>query len=110
MIYDGHLTHVSVKLIEKAQEENVTIVKLPPHVTDKMQPLDVGCFGPWYKLLNERLNLLGPKETIQNDTFTDLLGEIWYDGLSPENVKAGFRATRIYPTDRSKFPHRIIRR
>ena len=46
LIFHGHLTHVSVNVIEKAIEENITIVKLPPHVTDKLQPLDVSCFGP----------------------------------------------------------------
>ena len=46
LIYDGHLSHVSVELIEKAREEDITLVKLPPHATDKLQPLDVCGFGP----------------------------------------------------------------
>ena len=46
VVYDGHLTHVSLILIEKAMEEHITIVKLSPHITDKLQPLDVYCFGP----------------------------------------------------------------
>lgn len=43
---DGHLTHVSLNFIEKAIEERITIVKLPAHITGKLQPLDVCCFGP----------------------------------------------------------------
>ena len=46
VVFDGHLTHVFLNLIEKAMEEHITIVKLPPHVTDKLQLLDVCCFGP----------------------------------------------------------------
>ena len=46
LILDGHLTHVSIRAIEKAIDEDVTILKLPPHVTDKLQPLDVARFGP----------------------------------------------------------------
>lgn len=46
LIYDGHLSHVSVALIEKAMEEDITLLKLPPHATDKLQPLDVCGFGP----------------------------------------------------------------
>ena len=38
--------HVSIQVIEKAIDEDVNILKLPPHVTDKLQPLDVACFGP----------------------------------------------------------------
>ena len=108
LIFDGHLTHVSIKVIEKAIEENVTILKLPPHVTDKLQPLDVACFGPlkreWEKTLNDWINVWGPKQTMKKSTFVNKLGEVWHKGLSPENVKAGFRATGIYPVDREKFP------
>ena len=46
MVYGGHLTHVSLNLIEKAMEEHIMTVKLPPHATDKLQPLDVCFFGP----------------------------------------------------------------
>ena len=108
LIFYGHLTHVSIVVIEKAINENIVIVKLPPHVTDKMQPLDVCCFGPlkreWERLLNEYINTWGPKVPIRKAKFVDMLGTIWYKGLSPENVKAGFRATGIWPSDRSKFP------
>ena len=46
LIFDGHMTYASIEVIQKAIEEDVTILKLPPHVTDKLQPLDVACFGP----------------------------------------------------------------
>ena len=64
-ILDGHLTHVSIPLIEHALKENVTILKLPPHVMDKLQPLDVACFGPlkreWELTLNNHISAVGPK-------------------------------------------------
>ena len=66
VIYDGHLTHVLLKLIEKAIKVKITIVKLSPHVTDRLQPLDDCCFGQlkceWENKLNERMNLLGPRK------------------------------------------------
>ena len=40
LIYDGHLSHVSIKLIEEAIKEDITLLKLPPHITDKIQPLN----------------------------------------------------------------------
>ena len=65
LILDGHLTHVSIAVIEQALKENITIVKLPPHVTDLLQPLDVSCFGPlkrlWEKMLNSWINEFGCK-------------------------------------------------
>ena len=45
IIFDGHLTHISIPVIKRALDENI-IVKFPPHVTDVLQPLDIFCFGP----------------------------------------------------------------
>ena len=46
LLFDGHMTHITLPVIEKAMKERVIIVKFPPHVTDILQPLDVTCFGP----------------------------------------------------------------
>ena len=119
LIFDGHLTHVSLEVIEKARTEDVTLLKLPPHVTDKLQPLDVACFGPlkrmWEKVLNEWINEFGPREPIRKAQFVNKLGDVWHKGLSPENIMAGFNATGVFPVDKSKFPEsrfdtRLIKR
>ena len=108
VIYDGHLTHVSLDIIERAIEEDITIIKLPLHVTDKLQPLDVCCFGPlkrmWEHKLNERINLFGPKENITKSGFVDCISEVWHECLTKKNIISGFRTTGIYPVDRSKYP------
>lgn len=108
LIYDGHLSHVSLEVIEKSMRENITIVKFPPHVTDKLQPLDVSCFSPlkrkWQTLLAQRGNVLGSRETISKPVFVDLLCSIWHQGLSAENSISGFRCTGIYPVDKDKYP------
>ena len=46
LLFDGHLTHVSVLVIERAMEEKIFILKFPPHVTDVLQSLNVACFRP----------------------------------------------------------------
>ena len=46
LILDGHLSHTTLKTVEVAIKENITILKLPPHCTDLLQPLDVACFSP----------------------------------------------------------------
>ena len=46
VVNDGHLTHVFLNFIKKAMKNCIMIKKLPPHVTDKLQLLDVCCFGP----------------------------------------------------------------
>ena len=46
LIYDGHATHINLKLIRHARANSVTLLKLPPHTTDRLQPLDTCCFRP----------------------------------------------------------------
>ena len=108
LIFDGHLTHISINVIQKAINEQIFIVKLPPHVTDKLQPLDVTGFGPlkrmWEAKLNEYVNICGASKSISKSTFIDLLSDIWHEGLSPKNVISGFEKTGIFPVNREKFP------
>ena len=108
LILDGHVTHVAIEYLLKAQEEGIHILKLPPHVTDLLQPLDVSCFGPlkrcWEEALNKWINEFGVKEPIRKARFVEKLCEFWHKGLSPENVIAGFSCTGIYPIDSTKYP------
>ena len=71
--YDGHLTHVSVAVMQKACEEDITIIKFLPHVTDVLQPLEVMCFGPlkqeWHGVLERRSSAFGSREPIKKATF-----------------------------------------
>ena len=72
LLYDGHMTHVSIPVIRRALAEQIIILKFPPHVTDVLQPLDVACFGPlkrrWEKILHERMNVFGPKHQLSKST------------------------------------------
>ena len=44
LIYDGLLSHMWYGTIDLACQKIVTIIKLPPHTTDLLQPLDVVVF------------------------------------------------------------------
>ena len=94
-------------MIEKVGEEYITTLDLTPHVTEKIQPLDVSCFERlkrvWTELLNRRMNVLGPRESISKSTFVNLLSQIWYKGLSETNIISRFRTTGIFPTNRDKY-------
>jgi hypothetical protein len=50
VIYDGHISHVSIELIEWAREHHIVIQLLPAHCSHFLQPLDVACFGPFEKV------------------------------------------------------------
>ena len=94
LLFDGHMTHITLPVIEKAMKERVIIVKFPPHVTDILQPLDVTCFGPlkrrWEQLLHERVNLFAAKSQLSKEDFVNQLCKIWKDGMKESNIVNGF--------------------
>ena len=62
IIMDGHNTHVTYQVIQHAREQDVTLLHLPPHTTDRLQPLDVCCF----KALKARWDKAIAKWTTKN--------------------------------------------
>ena len=47
LIYDGHASHVSLDVIEWTKKKKIILFVLPPHTSYLLQPLDVGCLGPF---------------------------------------------------------------
>lgn len=110
LLLDGHISHVSYELVNEAIQNGVHLLKLPPHTTSHLQPLDKVCFGvvknEWQKLLRQyvrhtRSRMLGKEK------FTELLKNCWWNSMTPGNIIASFRATGVQPFDRSKIPVEI---
>ena len=108
LIFDGHLTHFSIDVIKMAIANGLILMKLPPHVTDIMQPLDVAMFGPlkrkWNEVLNEHMGLTGPRNTIRPSDFVNMVCGMWHDAMPSKNAISGFESTGIYPVNRLKYP------
>ena len=41
LIYDGHASHISMDIIEKARQNDINLLCLPSHCSHILQPLDV---------------------------------------------------------------------
>jgi hypothetical protein len=46
LIVDGHNSHLNMRFINYADRNGILLAFLPPHSTHRLQPLDVGLFGP----------------------------------------------------------------
>ena len=83
LLYNGHLSHISLDVVQLTLKENVITLKFSPHVTDVLQLLDVSCFGPikkkWEKMLNDCITTYGTRNHIDKSEFVDLLCEIWHE-------------------------------
>lgn len=99
LIYDGHATHVNISLIEEAVKEQVTILKLPPHSSHLLQPLDVSVFKPIKDRWDAKLvkwQREHPGKKILKKTFSVLTKTIWKE-TDPVVIQHGFRKAGIYP-------------
>lgn len=110
LIYDGHSTHMSIRLIEQAKQSQVTILKLPPHTTHILQPLDVSVFkslkSSWdQKLVSWQRKHIG--ERLSKKFFAQMIGEIWLD-LNTNIIVNGFRKTGIYPLSMEVVPDSVF--
>ncbi|KAJ8951914.1 hypothetical protein NQ314_007633 [Rhamnusium bicolor] len=47
LIYDNHETHISIDIVNTARDNGVSILTLPPHSSNKMQPLDLSVYAPF---------------------------------------------------------------
>ncbi|KAJ8918210.1 hypothetical protein NQ315_014078 [Exocentrus adspersus] len=110
LLFDGHCSHISVRIVEEALKSNIQLlVKFPSHLTDRIQPLDKCVFGPlktiWDKLLVNYGKLQMDKTCVHltREKFAELLGEAWSKGMTKENIISGFQTTGIFPVDPKKF-------
>lgn len=106
LIYDGHSTHVTSRVVELAQLHNINILKLPPHTSHLLQPLDLAVFkslkDKWdQKLCNWQRKHNGMR--IPKKNFATLLARTWVE-LNPEIIANGFHKAGIVPFNRWVIP------
>lgn len=114
LIYDGHSSHISVRIVEDAIKANIILIKFPSHLTDRIQPLDKCVFGPVKTYWNKTLVEHGVKQMgkgsghLSKEKFTELLGEVWGKAFTRKNIVSGFSTTGVFPVDALKFPKKLF--
>lgn len=122
LLFDGHGSHIADDLLTLAFEnKDIHLICLPPHTTHKLQPLDVGIFGPlqtaWGKRCREviketgqgipRSDIVKEYMSVRSQTFTSELIQKAFErcGLNPIN-KDIFTETDFAPSvSTSTIPH-----
>jgi hypothetical protein len=107
LICDGFGTHETLEILEFCLRNNITLCRLPSHTSHKLQPCDVGPFGPLktaYRDEVEQLNR-GGIDTIGKEHFTSLYKPARDKALTRRNIQAGWAATGLFPFN----PERVFR-
>ena len=106
VIMDNHESHINLNSVMFAKEKGINIVTLPPHTSNKTQPLDLSVFRPLKAYFNGAANvwmLTNPGKTISIYQMVELMGEAWLKAATPLNIKSAFKTAGIWPLDRHVF-------
>lgn len=103
LILDGHSTHTkNLTAITYACENGIIMLSLPPHCTQKMQPLDVSFFRPFKAAYDKACRQWMHNHAGRRILMDDIAGicKTAFDRCSNiGNIVNGFAATGIWPFD-----------
>lgn len=105
LILDGHGSHEGIKIIDLADEHNIIILMLPPHTTHKLQPLDVGVFGPfsrrWIDRCDDIVAFTGSE--MRKEDFIKEYMQVRDESFRPSVIKSAFAKSGVWPVNRHVF-------
>ena len=105
LVLDGHGSHESSEIIRLAEIHNIIILCLPPHTTHKLQPLDVGVFGPFQRSWLDRCDAiveLTGSEMPKEDFIKEYM-QVREEYFRPSTVMSAFKKSGAWPIDRTVF-------
>ncbi|XP_053386768.1 uncharacterized protein LOC128550861 [Mercenaria mercenaria] len=100
LLFDGHRSHVNLNLIEWARNQHIILYVLPAHTSHVLQPIDVGCFGPYERIFNELSHRYMREHCGQSITKYNICSigcAAYTSGLSVANLQSAFQKSGVYP-------------
>ena len=100
LILDGHKSHTSLGLLILAKDAGVELIAMPPHSTDKLQPLDRGVFKSLKAFYNEECsNFMSSSamNVVNHKTWPHLIKSAFIQSMTPQNITSSFRVTGLCP-------------
>ncbi|CAG9565017.1 unnamed protein product [Danaus chrysippus] len=106
LLMDNHETHISIDIIDKAVDNGIVLLTLPPHTSDNLQPLDRCVFGPFkaqYNKAADKWMLNHPGKPITIYDISEIVGDAYPLAFTPKNIIKSFEVTGICPFNRDIF-------
>lgn len=103
LILDGHNSHTSLEAILLCRDNHITLLTLPPHTSQRMQPCDLVLFGPFKSKLNEKMGTLTRVHLSDIPDVVKLACESFQLVATVDKGISGFRCCGIYPFNRDVF-------
>lgn len=113
LLVDGHSIHVNMAFINWADNHGIVIMILPPHSTHRLQPLDVGLFGPLSSFYSDELNNLlakgGGLVSMSKRLFHGLFEKAWKKAFTEVNTQHAFEKPGVWHIDGTDMIARVTR-
>ena len=100
ILYDGHLPHVTVPLIDWAEEQSIILYLLPAHPNHTMQSQDVGSFGPFKSRFESQCGEFlaeNPSRIVTRYDICRLVAKTYSQVMIPEVIVGTFSTLGIVP-------------
>jgi hypothetical protein len=100
-------THETLEALEFCFENNITLCRLPSHTSHKLQPCDVGLFGPLKGYYRDEAESLfqGGANIVGKQHFTSLYSPAREKAFTKRNITAAWAACGLFPFN----PDRVLR-
>ncbi|KAJ8307379.1 hypothetical protein KUTeg_015463 [Tegillarca granosa] len=88
------------ELLDGCSEGTGGTVSESAHTSHVLQPLDLGCFGPFQRIYNSECHKFirqNPSSTITRYNICSIACRSYIHALSPANLQSSFRKSGIYP-------------
>ncbi|KAL2128446.1 hypothetical protein VTI74DRAFT_9184 [Chaetomium olivicolor] len=99
LILDGHESHHSTEFELYYQDNNIITLCMPLHFSYKLQPLDVGCFGPLKQSYGRQIEDLIRAHINHVSKLEFLYGfrEAFFASMTEKNIQGGFAGAGLVP-------------
>lgn len=106
LFLDNHESHVTLEVIEEGRKSGVHLITYPPHCSHRLQPLDVGVYGPLkvrYNQVCDEWMSSNPGKSITIYNIAELSNKAFTLAFSKQNIIKSFEKTGIWPMNRLIF-------
>ena len=112
LLIDGHSSHANMAFINACDRLRILLLILPPHSTQRLQPLDVSLFLPLATYYTNGLNDLTFKSlglvSMSTRSFWKVFWPAWNQAFSAQNIASAFKKTGVWPYNPAIILNAII--
>ena len=101
LFFDGHYSHLSLPLIEKARSEEIILQCLPPNATHKLQPLVFRPMRKAWKSVLQKYKLASAASCVDKSTFPKLPARLYERAFIRQHLLSAFKGTGLFPLNKA---------